>query len=152
MQLSREQIIMVIGATLVITIGLGTFVYRHVFATSPPEELLDKPLVIKTSSHRKILIHIVGAVKNEGVYKVNLGDRLVDVIELAGGAGKNADLSSLNLAEEVKDGQKIKVPTRQPRHTGPARNATLARSATRSVANGRSGAGGRGENICPYQE
>ena len=121
MQLSREQVILVIGATLVIMIGFGTFIYRHVFATAPPEELLYKPLAIKASSHRKILIHIVGAIKNEGVYKINLGDRLVDVIELAGGAKRNADLSSLNLAEEVKDGQKIKVPTRQPRHTGHSR-------------------------------
>jgi competence protein ComEA len=56
------------------------------------------------------VVHICGAVKNEGVYKVTVDDRICDVIKMAGGGLAGADFSSLNLAEKVKEGQKIAIP------------------------------------------
>ena len=44
------------------------------------------------------------------VYELNLGSRMFEVIELAGGFTDNADYSSLNLAMVLKDGMRLYVP------------------------------------------
>lgn len=58
----------------------------------------------------EVVIHITGEVKKQGIVKVKQGARISDVIEEAGGTTKNADLSKINLAYIVQDGQKIYVP------------------------------------------
>lgn len=56
-----------------------------------------------------IVVHLAGAVKNAGVYKLDKNDRLVDLIKAAGGLKDNADLTQINLAEKLYDGQKFTV-------------------------------------------
>lgn len=56
-----------------------------------------------------IYVDIEGAVVNPGVYKVKEGDRIFHVIALAGGLKDNADMTSINKAEQVSDGQKIYI-------------------------------------------
>lgn len=58
----------------------------------------------------EIIVHITGEVKNEGIIKIKKDSRLADVIEEAGGTTEEADLSKVNLAYQVKDGQKIYIP------------------------------------------
>ncbi|MFP4020626.1 MAG: helix-hairpin-helix domain-containing protein [Halanaerobium sp.] len=58
----------------------------------------------------EIIVHLSGAVKNAGVYKLRENDRLVDLIKAAGGLNKNADLAQINLAESLFDGQKLVIP------------------------------------------
>ncbi|PTW01287.1 competence protein ComEA [Halanaerobium saccharolyticum] len=58
---------------------------------------------------KSIVVHLAGAVKNAGVYKLDKNDRLVDLIKAAGGLTENADLTKLNLAEKLFDGQKLIV-------------------------------------------
>lgn len=55
-------------------------------------------------------IHIVGEVKNQGIVILREGDRVLDAIEKAGGATEKADLSRVNLAFKLSDGQKVCVP------------------------------------------
>lgn len=59
-----------------------------------------------------IVIHITGEVKKEGVIYLEKGARIVDAIKEAGGETKNADLSQVNLAYELQDGQKIYIPNK----------------------------------------
>ena len=59
-----------------------------------------------------IIIHITGEVKKEGIVYLEKGDRIVDAIKKAGGETEEADLSQINLAYELQDGQKIYVPNR----------------------------------------
>lgn len=54
-------------------------------------------------------VHIAGAVNKAGVYYVSKGTIVNDVIDMAGGATKEADLSLINLAESVYAGMKIMV-------------------------------------------
>lgn len=61
-------------------------------------------------NNEEIIVHVTGAVINEGVVKVKNGSRILDVIEKAGGISDRADLSKINLAYAVQDGQKIYVP------------------------------------------
>jgi competence protein ComEA len=63
----------------------------------------------------KIFIDIEGAVISPGVYELPVGSRVKDVLVLAGGLAEDADRlfceKNINLAEEIKDGQKIYIPS-----------------------------------------
>ena len=74
------------------------------------EENIDDTFLSEDKKKNEIVIHITGAVVKEGIVKVENGSRISDVIEKAGGITENADLSKINLAYIVEDGQKIYVP------------------------------------------
>ena len=59
----------------------------------------------------KIIIHIVGCVENEGLVELKQGARIADAIEAAGGLTADANLTNINLAVLLQDGQKIKIPS-----------------------------------------
>jgi competence protein ComEA len=57
-----------------------------------------------------LLVHVVGAVANPGLYRVPRGGRVYDAIAAAGGLSGDADLARLpNLAGRLKDGEQVKV-------------------------------------------
>lgn len=55
------------------------------------------------------LVHVLGQVKNPGVYPIKPKSRVVDVIQSAGGFLPDSDQSSVNLAEFVSDADQIIV-------------------------------------------
>lgn len=57
-----------------------------------------------------IIVHITGAVEKQGIVEIKKDARISDAIKKAGGITEEADLSKINLAYTVKDGQKIYVP------------------------------------------
>lgn len=59
-------------------------------------------------------VYISGAVVNPGVYIVNEGSRLADIILIAGGAAADADLTAVNLAAVLRDEQHWHIPKRSP--------------------------------------
>ena len=61
---------------------------------------------------KEIVVHITGEVKKEGVVYLEEGSRVVDAIKKAGGETKEADLSQVNLAYVLQDGQKIYIPNK----------------------------------------
>ena len=63
-----------------------------------------------TKEREKIYVYVCGEVLNPGVYECDLDDRVVDAINLAGGALDNSNLKNLNLADKLSDGLKIYVP------------------------------------------
>ena len=56
---------------------------------------------------------ICGAVENPGVYELEDGARICDLVKLAGGLTAEADLNVLNQAEKVTDGMKVRVYTKE---------------------------------------
>ena len=54
--------------------------------------------------------YVSGAVQNPGVYEMAGGSRTQQAIEAAGGALENAELSRVNLALALTDGQQVFVP------------------------------------------
>jgi len=57
-----------------------------------------------------IVVNIVGAVKEPGVYVLDEGARLIDLIEIAGGAHEYADLERVNQASHLHDASHIRIP------------------------------------------
>jgi competence protein ComEA len=57
-----------------------------------------------------LIVDVTGAVRRPGVFEFQPGDRVIDAVERAGGARDNADLTLLNLAAPLTDGQQILVP------------------------------------------
>jgi competence protein ComEA len=60
----------------------------------------------------KAFVHVTGAVRRPGVYRVPAWARLDAAIRRAGGATRRADLQGVNLAAKVSDGQQVIVPAR----------------------------------------
>ena len=60
----------------------------------------------------RIFVHVCGAVRREGVYKLPPDARVVDAIRAAGGCTKKAASYGINQAEALKDGVQVYVPTK----------------------------------------
>ena len=58
------------------------------------------------------LVHVAGAVRSPGVYRLREGERIQDAVRRAGGPRAGADLNAINLAAKVADGQQVVVPRR----------------------------------------
>ncbi|MEA2333137.1 MAG: competence protein ComEA [Thermoleophilaceae bacterium] len=59
-----------------------------------------------------IYVHVAGAVHHPGLVRVPDGARVAFAVERAGGPGRRADLSGVNLAARLEDGQQVVVPLR----------------------------------------
>ena len=70
-------------------------------------DLIEK----KEKRDKNIYVHICGAVQNPGVYKISDGIITAEVVNLAGGLLSTADMSAVNLARRVRNGEKIEIPT-----------------------------------------
>ena len=57
-------------------------------------------------------VHVAGAVRRPGVYRLSARARVVDAVRRAGGARRRADLAALNLAAKLEDGRQVLVPLR----------------------------------------
>lgn len=73
------------------------------------EESEKTTLKDKIVGDNVIIVHIAGAVKKPGIVKIHEGARLYEVIEQAEGTTEEADLSKVNLAYPISDGQKIYI-------------------------------------------
>lgn len=62
---------------------------------------------------KKIYVHICGEVKLPGVYEVEEGCRLYELLELAGGATEQGMPDAMNLADVLSDGQRIVIPSQE---------------------------------------
>ena len=62
---------------------------------------------------KEIYVHICGEIINAGVYCLEEGSRIADLIELAGGFTKKADLNYTNQAQKLNDGEKIYIPSKE---------------------------------------
>lgn len=109
-----QKRIFIIG--IIIAVGIIAF---YVYSKDNNyEEISTEEIMVKnetqteeTTDTEKIVVHIMGAVKNEGIVELNEGARVSDAINSAGGLAEDADMSKINLAYVLEDGVKIRIPS-----------------------------------------
>ena len=138
MEFTRRQLYVYVAVALVVAaFGVRYVVAGHASAapsgtllslapsSSPQPEPAPSASVAAT-----ITVYVCGAVARPGVYDLALGSRVADLVKAAGGAAAKAELSAVNLAAKLADGQQIVVP----------RKVAGASAATGAIASAPTGA------------
>ena len=93
----------------------------------------------KNSSVAEAYVDVDGAVVRPGVYRLKDGARVSQAIDAAGGLTTEADVTGLNRAAKITDGQKIYVPTVGEQQTAAAVDGAESGAATTPGAGSSSG-------------
>jgi competence protein ComEA len=106
---TRSQIL-VYAALAVAVVVLGARYLRSSPspATPPPPARVER----SPGAAAGPTVHVAGAVREPGVYRLRPGSRIDDALRAAGGATARADLSAVNLAAKAEDGRQVLVPER----------------------------------------
>lgn len=73
------------------------------------EEVTAPPVIVEQVQVPEIFVDVTGAVNTPGVYTLAASSRVIDAIKAAGGSAAGADLSTINLARVLADGEQIYV-------------------------------------------
>lgn len=92
-----------------LTIGLGGFYFLNSRPQAEPVVIQEIAPAITENATARLIINVAGKVKNPGVYQLPQGSRVVDAIEAAGKQLKGVDISDINLARILVDGEQILV-------------------------------------------
>ena len=119
---NQKRSLLIIGIVLILLSII--IVARGNTQVSAPIEIT--PITI---AEPEILVDVTGAVNNPGVYTLTGKSRVIDAIKAAGDSAPGADLSTLNLARVLADGEQIYVDATvvnsngvrvsKPVHSGP---------------------------------
>ena len=82
-------------------------------------------LLVEEPLYDKIKVEIKGAVNNPGVYELETGKRVEDVIKLSGGLKKDADVSNTNLSKNLVDEMVIIIYTKDEINSMTTGNTTI---------------------------
>lgn len=100
------------------------------------------PVQGKEDLKADIYVHVDGAVKRPGLYKLKEGQRLEEALRAAGGLREDASLTSVNLALRLADEMKVYIPTEAEEKENPTAFAATSGVASPGKASGNS-TGGR---------
>ena len=84
---------------------------KSIVDTSASLSTADSSRAIISISTSVIKVYICGHIKTPGVYDIENGSRLADLVSLAGGATEDACLEAINLAQILADSQKFYIPS-----------------------------------------
>jgi competence protein ComEA len=65
-----------------------------------------------SASRGELYVHVAGAVRRPGVYRLPAGSRVAAAVKRAGGPSRRGDPGAVNLAAPLEDGQQVVVPAR----------------------------------------
>jgi competence protein ComEA len=95
-----------LAAVLVVLVAVAAAVLLQL----PRRPALEVTLPATPPAPPGIKVHVIGAVAAPGVYRLEIDARVDDAIRAAGGPSPSADLSTLNLATPLRDGQQVVIP------------------------------------------
>jgi competence protein ComEA len=99
---SQKRALLVTGSVLLI---LSVFIVAR--GNSQPSQAIE--VIPITIAEPEIFVDVTGAVNNPGVYTLTGKSRVIDAIKAAGDSAPGADLSTINLARVLNDGEQIYV-------------------------------------------
>ena len=104
-KLKLEKIIKygVIGIVIIVFIILG-------FSGGSGDKIIING---KENTFEYYKVEVIGEVKNPGIYNVQSGNCISDIIRISGGLTKTGSVKGINLATEVSDGMRIIIPKEQ---------------------------------------
>jgi competence protein ComEA len=113
---SRDLLLCALALLAIVVLGarwLGSGDPSAAADTAPAAEpAIELDEAETDGSGAQVIVHVAGAVRRPGVYRMREGDRVDDAVRKAGGPRRRADLSALNLAAVVEDARQILVPAR----------------------------------------
>ena len=137
-----------LGVLCLALVAGATFAFARSLPHADPKPLArpvapSSPVASPTSAG--IVVDVEGAVRAPGVYTLASGARVIDALKAAGGANSSADMSSVNLARPVADGERVYIPRRgeQP----PAEVAPGGGGGSGGGGSGGGGSGGGGDKV-----
>jgi competence protein ComEA len=99
---SQKRALLIIGSVLLI---LSVFIVAR--GNSQSSQAIE--VIPITVAEPEIFVDVTGAVNNPGVYTLTGKSRVIDAIKAAGDSAPGADLSTINLARVLNDGEQIYV-------------------------------------------
>jgi competence protein ComEA len=101
--------VVLLGALLVL--GVPRLLHRGTGHVAVP--LLRPPRTARAAApSSKLVVDVAGAVRRPGLHELAPGTRIADAVAAAGGATAKADITAVNLAAPIADGEQIVVPAR----------------------------------------
>jgi competence protein ComEA len=104
----RRALVLAAVALALLAVAGRTLAGAGAAAEQPAQALVAEP----ASAAPKLVVHVAGAVRKPGLYRLDEGSRVADAVARAGGATAPADTSAINLAAPLADGMQVLVPRR----------------------------------------
>jgi len=102
----------------ILTIGIAGFYFINSRPSMQPALVQDlNPGMVQenvSESPVDLIINVAGKVNNPGVYQLPKGSRVIDAIKAAGNQRNGVDISDINLARILVDGEQILVGSPKP--------------------------------------
>src|SRR3954466_4924502 len=102
-------------ASLALVLVAAVLALRHHgsgAAATPLRVAPIRPQAAPAPAARPLVVDVVGAVREPGLYHLGNGARVADAVAEAGGLSRRADRRAVNLAARVADGQHVVVAAR----------------------------------------
>ena len=110
--LSRRRALALVAVVVAALALAGRFVLSSGTAQTPPP--VETVAALEQAEPARLVVHVVGAVRRPGLYRLREGSRVADALARAGGPTRKADVALVNLAAPVADGTQVVVPSRAP--------------------------------------
>ncbi len=110
--MSRSTALLLAAALLVVLVLAGHRLSRTGTASAPEIAAPLEPVTPTAATRKMLVVHVVGAVRRAGLYRLPDGSRIADAVRRAGGSTRHADLAAINLAAPLVDGVQVLVPRR----------------------------------------
>jgi competence protein ComEA len=106
---SRRRALLIAAAALALLAVAGRTLAGAGTATERPAAAL---LPEREAAAPALVVHVAGAVRRPGLYRLAEGKRVADAVARAGGATAPADTAAINLAAPLAEGMQVIVPRR----------------------------------------